>query len=97
MTLNALYKELGKLIEGGCGRMQVAIDKTTFTHNLEGDGCVILNVCHVDWKPIIQMDGDGGHKIDSKGRECYRKTVVLYGDSYDPSPEALDKPAGERK
>lgn len=81
MTVNALHKLLGKLINQGHARKPVCIDKTTFTHNLEQDGCLILEVCGVDILPIIKMDDDGGSKVDSKGRECYQQTCVLVGSS----------------
>lgn len=83
MTVNRLYKELGKLIAQGGGRLPVCVNKETFTHNLEGDGCVILPVAHVIAQAVLQIDDDGGAKVDSRGRECYRQNVVLFGDAAD--------------
>lgn len=79
-TVNRLYKELGKLIEQGHGRKHVYINKDTFTHPLEGDGCVILPVESVDmeWYPIL--DGDGGTKLKANGEECARESLVLKGE-----------------
>ena len=82
MTLNQLHKQLSALIAQGLGRRHVCIDKGSFTHNLEGDGCTILDVCRVDAKPIPQIDGDGWTITNKDGSERERLTVILGGSSY---------------
>lgn len=86
MTVNQLHKALGKLIEQGHARTKVHINKPTFTHNLEGDGCVILPVYHVLVSVDNVIDDDGGTKVRKDGRECYMTSVVLCGNSWEPTP-----------
>lgn len=40
MTVSALHKQLGTLIEAGHGRKPVAVNKCTFTDPCEQDGAV---------------------------------------------------------
>ena len=82
MTLNQLHKQLSTLIQQGFGRRHVCIDKESFTHNLEGDGCTILPVCRVDTALIPQIDGDGWTITNKDGTERERFTVILGGASY---------------
>lgn len=79
MTLNQLHKQLTALIAEGYGRRQVCVDKRSFQHNLEPDGCVILPVCrtNVDW--IIELDGDGCAVTNKDGSERGHTTVILGG------------------
>ena len=42
LTANQLHKMLGVFIDKGYKRTPVCINKDTFTHALESDGCVIL-------------------------------------------------------
>lgn len=86
MTLNRFIKQLQKLADDGYGRATVAVHKTTFVHNLEGDGCCIIDVSGVRAEAVPQLDGDGGIDIDSKGRERTKRTAVIYGPSWDPTP-----------
>lgn len=79
MTVNKLYKLLGKMVADGQGRLEVCINKDTFTHPLEGDGCVIQSVMGAEIEAVVQMDGDGWTKVTKRGQECYRRTAVLYG------------------
>jgi len=81
MTLNQLYKRLGRLIGEGHGRQQVCIAKRTFEHNCEDDGVTILPVegLGVDWINIA--DGDGGTGVNKDGSERMRETVILAGGS----------------
>lgn len=81
MTVNKLYKDLGKLIEAGHGRKKVAINKNTFNHALESDGCVILHVetSSIEWVPTI--DDDGGFKENKDGSEAGCSMCVLCGDN----------------
>ena len=77
ITVNQLYKMMGELIESGEGRRQVCIDKTTFAHNCESDGCVILQVDGCRVQDVIQMQDDSF--IDDTGNEHYKRCVVLFG------------------
>lgn len=79
MTVNRLYKLLGKLIDEGHGKKPVCCDKSTFSNNCEDDGHVVLEVVGVGVFGVLQGDDDGGTKYDSKGRECRRQTCVLVG------------------
>lgn len=81
MTVNRLHKLLGKLIDEGHGKKPVCVDKSTFTHNLEQDGCTVIELCGLGVFGIRQADGDGGTKVDAKGHECFRQTCVLVGPS----------------
>jgi len=88
MTLNQLHKQLGALIDKGHGRRQVCIDKRSFQHNLEPDGCVILPVCRTDTRWIVELDGDGCAVINKDGSEHGETTVILGGSSYPVSEGA---------
>ncbi len=87
MTLNKLHKLLGDLIAQGHGRLPVCVRKDTFTHNLEDDGCVILPVVAASHELVLQIDDDGGTKINANGRESYRQNIVLFGGGYEPAKE----------
>lgn len=80
MTVARLHKLLGKLVEKGHGRKPVCIDKRTFSHPLENDGCTILGVDAIEGPRFIpNCDDDGGFKENSDGTESGRMTVVLKG------------------
>lgn len=81
MTVNKLKQLCEKIIAAGNGRASVCIHKPTFTHNLEGDGCVILDVSGINVESIVQLDGDGGTKTNADGSEAMRRCAVLYGSS----------------
>jgi hypothetical protein len=83
LTVNNLYKELGKLIDKGHGRKPVKIHKSTFYHVLESDGCVILPVekVRIEWIPTI--DDNGGTKENKDGSESGIITCVLIGNNED--------------
>ena len=80
-TVARLHYELTKLIEQGHGRKPVWIDKETFQHNCEADGCTILPVAGmgVVWVPMA--DGDGGTAYNRDGTEKGRTALVLAGDA----------------
>ena len=80
ITVFRLHKELGKIIADGEGRKKVSINKNTFTHNLESDGCVILPVMKAEIEWIQTIDDDGGHKENKDGSESGSTVCVLYGD-----------------
>lgn len=79
LTINRLHKELGKLIEDGHGRKPVSINKNSFIHALETDGCIILPVkaIGVEWVPTIS--DEGGFKENADGSESGKNVCVLSG------------------
>lgn len=81
MTVNQLYKRLGKLIEEGHGRTNVAVAKETFRDNRESDGCTILDVHGLGVKLIHLADDDGGTAVNKDGSERMRMTCILAGSS----------------
>ena len=81
ITIGALHKRLGKLIEQGHARKPVVVDKSSFVHNLEEDGCVILHVAGLGIVAVPQIDDDGGTKWNKDGSESHRTCLVLVGDA----------------
>lgn len=79
MTVNKLHKILSQMIAEGAGRCLVSVYKPTFTDPREDDGCVILPVQGCKLKPVMQIDDDGGTKVNARGQECCRNTCVLFG------------------
>ncbi len=89
MTVAALHKQLGALIEAGHGRKPVAVNKRTFTDPCEQDGAVILAVHGVEgprWIPTV--DEDGGSKWNKNGTEAGKHIVVLFGCEREAPPNA---------
>lgn len=82
MTIIKLHKHLSELIAKGQGRKQVTIKKDTFTHPLEGDGCVILPVVDLGIQVNTVIDDDGGTKVRRDGSECYMTSLVLFGEKH---------------
>lgn len=80
MNVNSLHKALTTLIEMGHGHKPVAINKDTFRHPLEGDGCLVLPVEHVEIDWILQLDDDGGTAMNKDGSERGKSVVVLSGE-----------------
>lgn len=85
MTVTRLHKLLGKMIDDGLGRRQILVNKETFTHNLEADGAVMLEVCGVIPHVATLMDDDGGTAVRKDGRERSSLCVLIYGTSGEPS------------
>ena len=81
MTAYKLSQILAEIIASGGGRMPVCIRKDTFTHPLESDGCLILDVLDFDVRCVPMMDDDGGMKTTKTGREIDRIELVLLGCS----------------
>lgn len=81
MTVGRLHKALTKLIDEGHARKPVTINKNTFTHPLEGDGCVILPVdgCSIEW--VEKAHPDGGLQENVDGSIAGSFNVVLSGES----------------
>jgi hypothetical protein len=80
MTLNQLHKIVSAQIAAGHGRCLVSVDKGSFQHNCESDGCTILALSGVAVGPVAVSDDDGGIATNKDGTERYRKTAVLYGN-----------------
>lgn len=80
MTVIKLHKLLGKMIEQGHGRKRVCINKATFKHPLESDGCVTLDIAKVGIQNYPLLDGDGGPKFRADGSESTCTTAVISGD-----------------
>ena len=80
MNVQQLNKVLCTLITQGHGRKPVCVDKSSFTHPLEGDGAVILDLQTVLGPAFIVMtDDDGGTKTNKDGTESGRWTVLFKG------------------
>lgn len=90
MTVATLHKQLGALIDAGHGGKPVSVDKETFTHPLEEDGVVILDVQGVEgprWIP--EANDDGGTKWNKDGSEAGYHAVILFGDSHETAVDPL--------
>ncbi|AVS67889.1 hypothetical protein C8245_21430 [Paracidovorax avenae] len=84
MTVAALHKALGKLIEQGHGRKPVQVNKQSFQHPLEDDGVVIMDIELIEgprWIP--EADDDGGTKWNKDGTEAGRRVVLLKGAQHE--------------
>jgi hypothetical protein len=80
MTVQRLHKQLGALIEAGHGRKTVCVDKESFSHPLEADGAVILDVLCVDGPKWIGISNDdGGTNWNKDGTESSKHVVILSG------------------
>lgn len=93
-TVNQLHKQLGKLIDKGNGRTPVCIDKSSFHHPLESDGCVILNAAGFRYEYVLQLQDDGSH-LDNNGREHHKRCCILFGESVHPYKGVLSTEAVE--
>lgn len=80
MTIKKLHKLLGSLIDQGHSRKPVYINKGTFTHPLESDGCIALKIVggSIQWIPTI--DDDGFQKYRKDNSECGTHCFVLEGE-----------------
>lgn len=80
MTVARLQKYLTQLVAEGHGRKAVMIDKSSFRHPLESDGCMILPVDEATIHVFNLADDDGGTKVTTRGVECTQTALVLYGN-----------------
>jgi hypothetical protein len=78
-TIARLHKELGNLIDAGHGRKIVHINKDSFQHNLESNGCVIMEVVGLGIQNVPVIDDDGGTKWNRDGGEASMTVLVLAG------------------
>lgn len=89
MTINQLHKLTTKAVAEGWGRRKVLIDKATFRHALEDEGCVLLEAetALVESFPLI--DCDGFLECDSRGSHKERVGMILRGDH---NPREFEEP-----
>ena len=85
MTVNRLHKILSEAKELGYGHRKVCVSKETFRHNLEADGCTILDAWKARIEVVPQIDGDGGLKENKDGSQRELIRLVLYGTSWEPT------------
>lgn len=100
MTINQLHKLLAKYIAQGHGRRQVHVDKGSYRHNLEADGCIILPVYRAAIHSYRMLDEDGAWALKADGTEVSRTSLVLIGDAGStlndhPPPIKRKKPTHE--
>ena len=69
MTVGQLNKITSEMVKNGKSRMNVCIDRSTFTHPLESDGLVIMDVSSADTQTFSLMDGDGFTELRKDGTE----------------------------
>lgn len=79
MTIANLHKQLGKLIARGYARKRVVINKQTFSHPLESDGCCMLDVTGASIGDYILLNDDGG-TLQDNGNEKYVQSLILTGN-----------------
>ncbi len=79
MQVRKLHRILTRLIFEGHGHKPICPDKSTFTHNLEPDGCTVLDIEDVKFSWVPMIDDDGGFAVTESGTEKGRITVVLLG------------------
>lgn len=72
ITIGRLHKLLSRMIEQGHARKKVCINKASFSHPLEGDGAVILDVETVQIESYPMLDDDGFTKENS----CHTSLVL---------------------
>jgi hypothetical protein len=80
ITIARLHKHLGELIEQGHSRRPVCVNKESFSHPLELDGAVILNVAKIDIQWVPTASDDGGTKMNRDGSESGKRVLVISGD-----------------
>lgn len=90
ITINRLHRLLGELVADGHGRQSVCIDKPSFQHNLESDGCVILEVCTAKIHTYPRINDDGGIAFNSRGEERTITGLVLGGTDRSSFASAKD-------
>ena len=80
MTVQALHRLLGKLIDDGHARREVLVYRDTFQHNCEPEvGYFALSGANPEG--IYNIDGDGAIKVLANGTESCRTCCVLFGES----------------
>jgi hypothetical protein len=79
MTIGKLHRKLAELIQQGHARKLVVINKKTFTHPLESDGCCMLDIADLGLEIYNIMNDDGGI-IHDNGNEKLTQSLVLRGE-----------------
>ena len=87
MTVTQLHKLLTKAIASGHGRLRVAVNKPSFTHPLEEDGCVFIDVSKAEVETVPLMDDDGGTAVTARGVE---RTVTFFALDGGNDPRLLE-------
>ena len=81
MTIQKLYNALQSYIKQGRGRLPLVINKRTFAHPLEQDGCCMLDVENYKVGRHNVLDGDGHCIVNKDGTERQMLAFVLMGDA----------------
>lgn len=84
MTLNRFIKLL-RAQQAMHGHRHVHVEKDSFTHPLDKDGSMMLQVESVDVQWVTLVDGDGFAETTKAGRERGSVLVVLRGDRASPA------------
>ena len=79
MTIGKLNEITTEMVKNGRSRISVCIDKSTFSHPLEEDGAVIMDVGSAEIQTIPLMDGDGFTEFRKDGSEKLKTKFVLSG------------------
>lgn len=79
MTIRQLHHLTGKLTAKGYGRRIVCINKASFNHPLEEDGCCILEVESAEINVHDMLDENGGRAELANGLTKQRTALVLSG------------------
>lgn len=79
MTINRLHRLLGAMVAAGHGRRSVCVDKPSFRHNCESDGCVILEVESAAIHTYNRIGDDGDLAVKANGEERMITGLVLEG------------------
>ena len=79
MTVGQLNKITKEMVKNGRSRMNVCIDKSTFSHPLEEEGAVIMDVGSADTQMFPSMDGDGFTEFRKDGSEKQKTSLVFCG------------------
>lgn len=79
MTVRKLHKILSAVIAQGHGAKRICVNKPTFTHACEIDGCVILEVEEAKLQTVPLIDSDGGTAVNAHGQERHFTALVLDG------------------
>lgn len=91
MTVNGLLKILNKAVADGHGRRRIHIDKASFSHPLESDGCCILPVCSAGTEHFLITGDDGFVDTLADGSERGEVGFVLRGDHTPDDFDASNK------
>lgn len=84
MTVKNLHAFLTRALKNGHARTRVVVNKASFTHPLEPDGCVLIDAHHVEITRVDLMNEDGGIAFDCRGQQRSFRALVIDGGN-DPS------------